>query len=238
MPLKPCMLLVALISNITPLYAVPYSARGNLLTDSGGNHYQYNISNQLIEDQTSHVQAVMYQYYATGEQASEKGFSKTAPHYPTIYHYYAGQGQLIDSSQRSIFAGYLFAHHTLLRALNTSQHVTVQLLFYNRHDSVIGTLQANSLVPYQYTAYGAPVLFTINPHKGIVRNPLGYSGYYFDRTTGLAYLNARYYLPMSRTFLSRDSYVLSNQYHYVNGDQFLILVYGYDTMPEMFNKQR
>ena len=34
--------------------------------------------------------------------------------------------------------------------------------------------------------------------------------------------------------LDRQAY----KHHYVNGDQFLILVYGYDTMPEMFNKQR
>ena len=37
------------------------------------------------------------------------------------------------------------------------------------------------------------------------RNPIRYRGYYYDRETGLYYLNARYYNPQWRRFISPDS---------------------------------
>lgn len=41
-------------------------------------------------------------------------------------------------------------------------------------------------------------------------NPFRYRGYYFDTETGFYYLNARYYDPQIKRFLSADSYINSN----------------------------
>ena len=36
-------------------------------------------------------------------------------------------------------------------------------------------------------------------------NPIRYRGYYYDQDTGLYYLNARYYSPELRRFISPDA---------------------------------
>ena len=60
----------------------------------------------------------------------------------------------------------------------------------------------------------------------VKNNPIRYRGYYFDRETGLYYLNARYYNPQWRRFISPDdtSYLDPetpnglNLYAYCNND--------------------
>ena len=58
------------------------------------------------------------------------------------------------------------------------------------------------------------------------RNPIRYRGYYYDRETGLYYLNARYYNPQWRRFISPDDTAYLNPetpnglnlYAYCNND--------------------
>ncbi len=57
---------------------------------------------------------------------------------------------------------------------------------------------------YAYDAWGNCTIVH-NTAAIAVRNPIRYRGYYFDSDTGLYYLNARYYSPKWRRFISPDS---------------------------------
>ena len=199
------------------LYAkVQYNAQGDISTDAQSLHYQDNPLNQLISDQISATQTIHYQYYATGLQASESVGTNIA-----IAHYYAGQGQLLDSLQGSDFAGYLRAQGLTLRTYQSQGGIQAQLFVRNRHDSVLTTISGTSAHSQQYNAYGHPLMAATST-PGIARDPLAYSSYFYDQSAGLYYLKARFYSPLYRTFLTRDSFDLSNRYFYANDNPVLL----------------
>ncbi len=56
---------------------------------------------------------------------------------------------------------------------------------------------------YAYDAWGNCTV-TLNTKSIVTRNPIRYRGYYYDQDTKLYYLNARYYCPEWRRFISPD----------------------------------
>ena len=54
---------------------------------------------------------------------------------------------------------------------------------------------------YQYDEWGN----ILHQEEGL-KNPIRYSGEYYDEESGLYYLRARYYDPSTGRFISRDSY--------------------------------
>ena len=62
----------------------------------------------------------------------------------------------------------------------------------------------NVVVKYAYDAYGNCSIVYGSSHDLARRNPIRYRGYYYDRETNLYYLNARYYNPEWRRFISPD----------------------------------
>ncbi len=58
---------------------------------------------------------------------------------------------------------------------------------------------------YQYDGYGNHKVINYTDEKIGDINPFRYRGYYFDRETGLYYLNSRYYSPELCRFISPDS---------------------------------
>ena len=58
---------------------------------------------------------------------------------------------------------------------------------------------------YIYDAWGNCTTKTLVSNNFSTYNPIRYRGYYYDRETGLYYLNARYYNPEWRRFISPDS---------------------------------
>ncbi len=77
----------------------------------------------------------------------------------------------------------------------------------NPWGDVIGILDSagNTVVKYKYDAYGNCVLGTCSNLDLANTNPIRYRSYYFDADTGLYYLEARYYSPSWRRFISPDS---------------------------------
>ena len=65
---------------------------------------------------------------------------------------------------------------------------------------VDGVMQAE----YAYDAYGNAVLVNSTNDNLARYNPIRYRGYYYDRESGLYYLNSRYYNPEWRRFISPD----------------------------------
>ena len=58
---------------------------------------------------------------------------------------------------------------------------------------------------YAYDVWGNCTILSGVANDLVKNNPIRYRGYYFDRETGLYYLNARYYNPEWRRFISPDS---------------------------------
>ena len=62
------------------------------------------------------------------------------------------------------------------------------------------------LVRYTYDAWGNCTIHSSTTNNILARvNPIRYRSYYYDKDTGLYYLNARYYNPQWRRFISPDS---------------------------------
>ena len=100
-------------------------------------------------------------------------------------------------------------------------------LFLGVYD-VIGILDnsGNIVVKYSYDAYGNCTCYYSTNDDLEENNPIRYRSYYYDEDTGLYYLNARYYNPQWRRFISPDdtSYLDPetpnglNLYAYCNND--------------------
>ena len=217
--------------------AVVYNDQGDITSDSQSSQYRYNPLNQLTHDQAiKSEKTINYRYYATGMQASESvvasGLSNTVA--TILYHYYAGQGQLLNSVQDDNFSGYLLANGMALRSYQHANTPQVQTYIRNRHSSVITTISNKTTKTQQYNSYGAlngtSSLAKKQEVYGISTNPLRYSNYPFDVLADIYYLKARYYTPIYRSFLSRDSYNLANRYYYGNANPII----GSDLNGHMF----
>ena len=90
--------------------------------------------------------------------------------------------------------------------------------FYNKdiRTSVTNIVDesGNGVVSYKYDDYGNTNKYG---NTGFY-NEICYTSGVYDETTGLYYLNARYYDPNGRIFTTQDSYRVGNLYGYCNGD--------------------
>ena len=99
---------------------------------------------------------------------------------------------------------------------------TATSYYYHRNlfGDVIGIYNTSGtkIVGYNYDAWGNHTVVASTAENRIIANanPIRYRGYYFDSDTGLYYLNARYYSPEWRRFISpADASALNPQV--VNG---------------------
>lgn len=74
---------------------------------------------------------------------------------------------------------------------------------YNGHGDVVNLTNAsgNVVVTYDYDPFG-----NVTTETGNAANSYLYAGYQHDEETGLYYLNARYYDPVTAQFLTEDTY--------------------------------
>lgn len=75
---------------------------------------------------------------------------------------------------------------------------------YNGHADVTALVDGTGAVQatYYYDAFG-----NITQQTGTVNNNITYSGYQYDKESGLYYLNSRYYDPVIARFLSEDTFL-------------------------------
>ncbi|ADY56430.1 RHS repeat-associated core domain protein [Syntrophobotulus glycolicus DSM 8271] len=80
---------------------------------------------------------------------------------------------------------------------------TTLYYMYNGHADVTALIDATGTIQatYYYDAFG-----NILEQMGNVNNNITYSGYQYDKETGMYYLQSRYYDPIIARFLSEDSY--------------------------------
>jgi RHS repeat-associated protein len=91
--------------------------------------------------------------------------------------------------------------------VHTTESGTTATYYFQRNllGDVIGIYDTNGtkVGGYAYDAWGNCTI-TLNTNGIATRNPIRYRGYYYDQDTKLYYLNARYYCPDWRRFISPD----------------------------------
>ena len=84
----------------------------------------------------------------------------------------------------------------------------LQAYYYHRNPQgdviSIHSTNGTKVAEYAYDAYGNCTIVSGATSNLASYNPILYRGYYYDRETGLYYLNARYYNPEWRRFISTD----------------------------------
>ena len=101
---------------------------------------------------------------------------------------------------------------------------------YNKHryiyqrniqGDIIGILDVDSetiVAKYNYDAWGNHKVIEIGDNNIGEINPIRYRGYYYDKETGLYYLNSRYYSPELRRFICADEVsILDETKSQING---------------------
>ena len=110
-----------------------------------------------------------------------------------LNYYYSGNGTLLE-------IGYVPSDGDTEKfyVVQTNNFGDIEAL-YNEDGTLVGG--------YSYDPYGA--ILNIDkkndPNNILEKNPFRYRGYYYDTETGWYYLNSRYYDPMVKRFVSRDS---------------------------------
>ena len=129
---------------------------------------------------------------------------------------YDRSGRLICESKISQYYGeesgtekkvYLYDEAGIIGMVYTavSGATTTYYFMRNLFGDVIGIYNSSGtkVGGYAYDAWGNCTI-TLNTGGIAVRNPIRYRGYYYDEDTKLYYLNARYYCPKYRRFISPD----------------------------------
>ncbi|WP_028594343.1 RHS repeat-associated core domain-containing protein [Paenibacillus assamensis] len=152
----------------------------------------------------------------------------TGDHTPVTYSY-TGEGLLYERVENNVKNRYYYDANKLLLAeavvgadgrakikyvylydlngklIGRQDAATSQLQYYqlNGHGDVVAIVDeaGKKLNEYRYDIWGLPL-----EEKETVPNILKYSGEYWDKTTGLQYLRARWYDPSMGRFISEDTY--------------------------------
>jgi len=103
---------------------------------------------------------------------------------------------------------YLYDESSMIGVMYNYNGQGAESYYYHRNlqGDVIAIYNANGgrVVEYAYDAFGnCTIVYAANADLANA-NPIRYRGYYYDRETGLYYLNARYYSPEWRRFISPD----------------------------------
>ena len=102
---------------------------------------------------------------------------------------------------------YLYDTDTIIGVVHTSIPGTTATYYFERN--LLGDVIAiydtsgNKVGAYAYDAWGNCTT-TLSTIPIVSKNPIRYRGYYYDAETKLYYLNARYYCPEWRRFISPD----------------------------------
>ena len=167
--------------------------------------------------------------------ASTSDYSYT---YNTTYNYdnsgrlvreYCAEKYISGTTNKREFI-YLYDESGMIGVLYSYNGSSLTPYYYHRNlqGDVIGIYDANGtqIVKYSYDAWGNCTVAASSVFDLANNNPIRYRGYYYDRETKLYYLNARYYNPEWRRFISPDdtSYLDPesvnglNLYAYCNND--------------------
>jgi RHS repeat-associated protein len=162
--------------------------------------YTYDGFNQLISvEKIADGSRTLTSYAYDGEGLRITKTEKTSEEEKVIHYTYDRQHVIIEEDGKGQTTFYLRGINYL--GMEREDEITYYL--YNGHGDVIHTVDETGTVKnqYAYDAFGNPT-FTLE----VEENPIRYGGEFYDASTGLYYLRARYYNPYTGRFISEDSY--------------------------------
>ena len=196
-----------------------YDANGNLLNQAGNGKaisYQYDEYNRLIQYSEGEKKET-YTYDAEGVRRTKENGTKT------IYYVSDTTGSLSYTLAETDEVGETLAAYTRADTLISQiRGEESSYYLYDGHGDVRGLLDTEGTITdtYRYNAYGE-----LLEQTGNTENHYRYTGEYYDSTSNLYYLRARYMNPSTGTFISMDSYQGSicdpdtlHKYLYANGN--------------------
>ena len=180
--------------------------KGSRITGTHTYNYTYNAFGQRI--------GINYNYMAgtSSSSAIVMGMLTSYSH----NFCYDQSGRLISESKTSQYYGegsatekkvYLYDESGIIGMVYTSESGASTTYYFQRNllGDVVGiyTNSGTKVGGYAYDAWGNCTI-TLNSDGSAIRNPIRYRGYYYDEDTKLYFLNARYYCPEWRRFISPD----------------------------------
>ncbi|MFC0212338.1 RHS repeat-associated core domain-containing protein [Paenibacillus chartarius] len=183
-----------------------YDSRGNRQTMHRNQQinptdasYDYDDRNRLIKVTLSGGKVVSYKYNGDGllYERTEGG--------QTTRYYYDGSSVIaegmVQTDGKAVLKARYLRGNGLVARVDASGNKTYYL--HNGHGDIIGLadVNGNTLNTYSYDIWGNPTS-TVEQ----VQQPFRYSGEYWDSSTGLQYLRARWYDPSIGRFINEDSY--------------------------------
>ena len=208
-----------------------YDERGNQLTVEGRElrgltnaNFTFDSLNRLTKVKTEDGKEVSYTYNGDGLLYERvEGTNRTR-------YYYDEDAKLIaeanvNGSTPSVTYTYIYDLSGRLWSRVDQATGEVQYYQLNGHGDVVGLTdnQGNQLNTYTYDIWGNP-----ETEEETVPNVFRYSGEYWDNTTDLQYLRARWYDPNAGRFVSKDPYEGSianplslNRYSYVENNPLI-----------------
>ncbi len=200
-----------------------YDANGNRLTetktqyDSNGNgdggttvlSASYDLHNQMVSARTAET-SVRNTYNAQGFRVAKEVTTDGVT--ATSRFLYDGEHVIMEAdgdgalTARNVYGGPLLFREVYSEAGagdvdGNPEKVTYSYL-YNAHGDVVTLLSGGEAVAtYSYDAFG-----NLTGQTGEADNSVLYAGYQYDVETGLYYLNARMYDPVTARFLQADTY--------------------------------
>ncbi|WP_028592988.1 RHS repeat-associated core domain-containing protein [Paenibacillus assamensis] len=204
-----------------------YSPLNQIQTSSEFNEtysYDERYNRQTLDStRTRSIKSAQYEY-----DKKNRLTKVTGDHNPVTYSY-TGEGLLYERVENNVKSRYYYDANKLLLAeavvvadgkakikyvylydlngklIGRQDVATSQLQYYqlNGHGDVVAIVDeaGKKLNEYRYDIWGLPL-----EEKETVPNILKYSGEYWDKTTGLQYLRARWYDPSMGRFISEDTY--------------------------------
>lgn len=184
-----------------------YDADGNATSDGTGQAYGYNATNQTIRITPPNASTISAGY-ADSDQNERINFGSTT----------SVVGLLGDDQDTANGSTTYFTRDPAGQLVNERTSNGSYYYLFDLRGSVAGlTDSSGSMVDkYSYDPYGN---LTSPANAAPVANPWRYDAAYFDASTGLYHLGARYYDPKLGRFTQVDpSHRESNSYAFVQGD--------------------
>lgn len=186
-------------------------------TATGSINYDYDDNGNLIS-KSNGTNTVTYTYDAANQMV---GYTNGSVTQQNVYN---GKGQRIKKTEGSNVTNYFYDGSELLYTTDGTGALKALQLYdanadlfaavyaddtmYFYTEDIKGSIvnlvdeNQNAVVSYTYTDYGE----TTESQGGSLNNEIRFAGGVYDETTGLYYLNARFYDPAVGRFLNPDSY--------------------------------
>ncbi|MBP9694902.1 MAG: hypothetical protein KBD73_00600 [Candidatus Magasanikbacteria bacterium] len=179
-----------------------YDGAGNLTTDCKGTRYSWDYRNRLIQSATADSNTTTLFYYDNNNdriyQTNRNSGSTTT--YPNKYL------EITPSStvQRVYLGDMEVAEYTTTNTTTSTPTTTVRTFVHTDHlgsTNLVTDDTGNIVETLDYYPYGES---RVDNRVGDTNDKRKYIGQFYDDTTGLTYLNARYYDAKRGQFISSD----------------------------------